>query len=191
MKTQLALSLLLLTIASGCHRPKLEVTQMDVPGIVNLHRAGDVFVSGVVDDTGLAYLQSEGVTEIIDLRRAEEFDPSYAQSVKSAGIGYHHIPMMSNGLTDEQAEQFLTTMDTVKGKRILLQCASANRSGGMYGLYLASSHKCEVDEAMEQAKAAGLRHPDLIQAVRLASKRAFLQKRPHPNGQHLMPVVDE
>ena len=58
---------------------------MDVPGIINLRRAGEVFVSGAIDDSGLKYIQSEGVTEIIDLRRAEEVDPDYVKAVVPMG----------------------------------------------------------------------------------------------------------
>jgi hypothetical protein len=73
--------------------------------------------------------------------------------------------MMSNGMTDEQAQEFLKTMEQIKDTRVLLQCASANRSGGMFGLYLGATGKCSADEALAQAQAAGLRHPGLAQSI--------------------------
>lgn len=138
---------------------------MNVPGIVNLKSAGDILISGAADESGIEYIKSEGVTDIIDLRRAEEVDPEYISAVKSAGMNYHHIPMMSNGMTEEQAKQFLETMEGIQDTRVLLQCASANRSGGMFGLYLGATGKCSADEALVQAQAAGLRHPGLAQSI--------------------------
>lgn len=144
---------------------------MNVPGIVNLKSAGDILISGAADERGIEYVKSEGVTDIIDLRRNEEVDPNYVAAVKSAGMKYHHIPMMSNGMTDEQAQEFLKTMESIQDTRVLLQCASANRSGGMFGLYLGATGKCSAEEALTQAQAAGMRHPGLAQSI-----QNYLQK---------------
>ncbi len=145
---------------------------MDVPGIVNLKTAGDILISGAADERGIEYIRSEGVSDIIDLRRSEEIDPQYVAAVKSAGMNYHHIPMMSNAMTDEQAKQFLEAMEGIQNTRVLLQCASANRSGGMFGLYLGATGKCSTEEALAQAQAAGMRHPGLAQSI-----QTYLQKQ--------------
>ncbi len=144
---------------------------MNAPGIVNLKSAGDILISGAADKSGIEYVKSEGVTDIIDLRRSEEIDPQYIQAVKEAGLAYHHIPMMSSEMTDEQAKQFLETMEGIQNTRVLLQCASANRSGGMFGLYLGATGKCSTDEAIAQAQAAGMRHPGLAQSIQTYLQR--------------------
>ena len=59
---------------------------MNVPGIVNLKSAGDILISGAADERGIEFVKSEGVTDIIDLRRNEEVDPDYVAAVKSAGM---------------------------------------------------------------------------------------------------------
>jgi uncharacterized protein (TIGR01244 family) len=102
---------------------------------------------------------------VVDLRAAAE-DRGYDEAAEAArrGISYTAIPVDAAALQrDETYEAFFAALE---GERpILAHCASGNRVGGLYYAYLVSRRGVPREQALEQAKASGLRSEALVTAV--------------------------
>jgi protein tyrosine phosphatase (PTP) superfamily phosphohydrolase (DUF442 family) len=102
---------------------------------------------------------------VVDLRAATE-DRGYDEPAEAArrGISYTAIPVDGEALRrDETYEAFFAALE---GERpILAHCASGNRVGGLYYAYLVSRRGMARDQALELAKASGLRSEALVAAV--------------------------
>ncbi len=155
-----------LTVLSGCQAavPRPEPVPLD--GARNLTQAGDIYVSGVTTTTGLEALQSRGVQTVLDLRLPEQVEPDFAEIVRNLGMNYLALPMQSTAMTAGQARAFLEAMRKHDHQPLLIHCKSGNRSGAMFGVYVAAERKLDVDAAITQARQAGLRSDELTEDVR-------------------------
>ena len=152
--------------AAGCAKAEPDPVAVVIPSAVNVKQAGHIYVAGRSSPEALERFRERGVETVIDLRRRGEVPASYPEAARRLGLAYIHLPMASDALTDAQASAFLKAMSERDQKGVLIQCGSANRAGGMYGLYYREKTHCGVQEAMERAKKAGLRNPELAAALR-------------------------
>jgi protein tyrosine phosphatase (PTP) superfamily phosphohydrolase (DUF442 family) len=152
-------------IVAGCQSTAPHPVTVEVDGVRNVSRAGDIYVAGTPTYDGLRRLKAEGVTTVIDLRLADQVGPDAASDAEKLGLRRIHLPMNSSGITDAQAEAFLAVMREFGDEPMLIHCAGANRAGAMYGLHLGASGACSVDEALQLAKQAGMRSPGLADGV--------------------------
>lgn len=94
---------------------------------------------------------------VIDLRAPNE-DRGYDEKAAALerGIDYTSIPVDAQSLQrDETYEAFFAALE---GERPLLaHCGSGNRVGGLYYAYLVARRGLPREQALEQAKASGLR----------------------------------
>lgn len=150
-----------LWLAAGCAGPGGPNKVEDISGVKNLSRDGRIYIGGTPDHEGLTALKARGVRTVIDLRQSEELRGDEAEAVRQRGMVYHHLPMQSDQLTDQQAETFIRIMRECDKEPVLVHCAGGSRAGAMYGLYLGADGKCPLDEAIQRARAAGLRNEKL------------------------------
>lgn len=135
-----------------------EVAKSEVGAIPNVHRSGDLILSGqfAPDDIGL--LQGDGVDRVISLRNADETTFDESEIVTGAGIEHVRIPFASEeSLTDD-------VFDKVRGllkdqQKTLLHCGSANRVGGVWLPYRVLDQGVDVATALKEAKRIGLKTP--------------------------------
>jgi uncharacterized protein (TIGR01244 family) len=139
---------------------------IEVEGVRGLKQAGDIYIAGDATPAGAEQLMERGVKIIIDFRQPSQVPEGYVDAVRRMGLGYISIPMKSTELTPEQAEALLATMSEHAGKSMLLQCASGNRSGAMYGVYAFDQQDADAASAFEQARQAGMRNQQLAQDLR-------------------------
>jgi uncharacterized protein (TIGR01244 family) len=156
----------------ACHRP--DPRPVEITGIKNITRNGNVYIAGAPTEPGLRELKSRGVTTIIDLRGESEGVPAEREVAQSLGLHYIHIPMASDDMTADQATAIVAALKAHQNEPVLLHCAGGNRAGAAYGLYLGATGRCSPDDAIHAADVAGLKNPKL----RIAAKARILELRP-------------
>ena len=132
----------------------------------NLHRDGDILIAGEPTPAGLEALHAQGVKTVIDLRTEPDKMATEKELAQKLGMKYFAIPMQSNELTDQQAAELLRAMKQHDHGEVLIHCAGGNRAAGAYGYYLGATGQCPIQEALERAKNAGLKNPQLAESVR-------------------------
>ena len=114
--------------------------------VMNYHRIDQRLVTGghLVDD-GLAELQAQGVTVVIDLRDK----PPRGQKEKLAeqGIEWINIPIEWNDPETVDFERFSEAMQAHQGDHVLVQCAANYRASAMTYLYRVVVEQVDEDEA--------------------------------------------
>jgi uncharacterized protein (TIGR01244 family) len=111
-------------------------------------------------------LAQAGYKTVIDLRPPEE-PRGFAepQAVEAAGLAYVNLPVTLQTLDGATLDRFLATMRTAE-RPVVVHCASANRVGGLYYAWLVLEKGMPAAAALEKAKGAGLRQPELIERVK-------------------------
>ncbi len=148
---------------AGCETTARGPETLAVEGVPQLTHDGDVYVAGAPTRDGLAALKARGVETVIDLRLAEQVKEDEAGAARELGMKYVHIPMQSDGMTGEQVDAFLEAMRSRGDGPVLVHCASANRAGAMYGLWLGKGRGMKPEDAVRLGRQAGLRNEHLAE----------------------------
>lgn len=151
--------------------PKSDVPIADLAGLFNnVFQDGDLYVAGKPKGvSSFAAIKAAGVTTVVDLLGDGEHSDALDEkaAVEAEGMRYVHIPVSPATLSKEDVARFGEAMTSADGK-VLLHCASANRAGGVYAAWLASTG-LSIDDALARGKAVGLKAPPVIEAVRRVS----------------------
>lgn len=135
--------------------------------IANVHRFGGLLLAGAPQPEDLAAARREGVTTVINLRRASEvtaFDER--QVVEAAGMRYVHLPFGDAAeLTDAIFDAVRAELRSADG-RLLLHCASANRVGAVWLPFRVLDGGLSWEEALAEAKTVGLKSADYERRAR-------------------------
>jgi uncharacterized protein (TIGR01244 family) len=140
----------------ACAINKSGPVPVDVGGVTNLSRDGNIYISGTATPDGLADLAAMGVLTVLDLRGDDQVPAGDPAMIAGLGMDYVPLPMSSSEMTDAQAEAFLDAMAVNGGDPVLIYCRSANRAGTMYGLYMGMTNPCSVEDAVQLARQAGM-----------------------------------
>lgn len=113
----------------------------------------------------LADLGRAGYKTVLDLRMPEESRPfAEPAAVAQAGMAYRNIPFTTATLDDAAIDRFLASLREAE-RPVVIHCASSNRVGAMYYAHLVLEKGVAPAEALERAKAAGLRQPELTARI--------------------------
>jgi len=123
---------------------------------------------GRVTTEGLAALEQDGFTTIIDLRTPEEGVSEEQENAKKLGLEHHNIPVTGKGISDAQLESFIHVINNADNGKILVHCASGNRVGAMWARYRLQQG-ASLDIAVKEGRKAGMRK-SLEQTVRDSCK---------------------
>lgn len=134
--------------------------------VTNLVVDGDYYIAGTPSLEGIRELKARGVRTVIDVRLTEQVPAGYREQVLAEGLQYVHIPMRPDALTGDQADAFRAAMRASNNEPVLIHCQSGNRAAGMYGVHLGCDLGLTISDALERARRAGLKHPDLIEDLR-------------------------
>ncbi len=131
-----------------------------------------VMAAGQPTGEQLQLLAEEGYKTVIDLRPAEEphgFDEP--EAARQNGLAYVNVPVSLPTLDQATIDKFLEVMKKAEHP-VLLHCGTSNRVGALYYAWLVLEKGAPAKEALEKAKAAGLRSPELIEkAEKLVAER--------------------
>ena len=142
--------------------------RIDAPGINNAFQVENFYFGGQPNKEGFQYFIDQGVKIIYNLRGVGEDDFSEQEDfLKENGIEYKHIPfLVENGFSSDCLDELGKLTQGESEEKILIHCASGNRIGAWYIIYLVQVKGLDFDTAFEEGIKAGLTNPGLGQAVR-------------------------
>lgn len=117
----------------------------------------DLFTAGQPSAQQLRDAAGNGVTTIIDLRRADE-DRGYDEAAlaEQLGLRYVRLPIAGAGDITEANARTLDRLLKQDGGKTLLHCASSNRAGALLSLIDARINGASVDNALKLGRDAGM-----------------------------------
>lgn len=136
-------------------------------GILNQYEPEEgVLFGGQPTAEQVEAMAEAGVKTVIDLRGETE-GRGYDEVAVMAAAGLRYVPIPVTGETMLEASTFETFLEvfTTAEKPLLVHCASGNRVGALYYAYLVAEKEMSRDDALEAAKANGLRSEALIEPV--------------------------
>ena len=137
-------------------------------GVAPLFRAGPVLLAGQPGEEALAALARDGVTTVIDLRRASEergFDEPTV--VRSLGMNYVALPFGGDQpLTDAVLDHARGALRAHADGDVVLHCASANRVGAVWLAARVLDQGVALETALDEAHAIGLASTEYEDAAR-------------------------
>ncbi|MGD8341792.1 MAG: sulfur transferase domain-containing protein [Gammaproteobacteria bacterium] len=162
MKRLLAITIL----AYGCGAAAVSLAQdnvvrEDVEGITNFaHIETTVACAGAITPESVAEIKRMGFSSIINLRRASEQGANIeaeAAAAETADIRFFHLPFGGNPLDPGVADQFLEVITAADTEPAFIHCAGGGRAAMMWMLKRVVVDAWDVDRALEEATALGLR----------------------------------
>ena len=132
-------------------------------GVSNYTRVdATVACAGTTPTQALPELKKSGFTSVINFRTAQEAGANIEEAKATAarvGLKCIHLPFQTP--TAEVAEAFLRAVANPENQPVYIHCASANRVGAMWFIKRVKLDNWNVDRAMKEAEAIGLRAPNL------------------------------
>jgi protein tyrosine phosphatase (PTP) superfamily phosphohydrolase (DUF442 family) len=123
---------------------------------------------GQPTDEGFRTLAEKGYQAVINLRTdTEKYDPAAEEKlVSSLGMKYFKIPVSGRSPKEEQALEFLKTMDDLKDQKVFIHCAIGVRAGSFVLIDLVLKEGTDQEKAEEIATRVGLSSEILLQFAR-------------------------
>ncbi len=168
---------LLLLILAGCELfqppaappkpPWPELRASDFGAMRNVSKCGDVWLGGGVtlEDVELAYRR--GVKSILDLSfpgEGPDFDLGRACSEQDKEknqepeINHYEAGLLGpDALTDRNADFALDLFRDQEQRPLLVVCGSGSNSATFFALWRVLDHEMPLEEALEEARRAGMR----------------------------------
>lgn len=148
-------------------------------GIPNATRPEDgLLLGGQPTAKQLKAAAKAGYRTVIDLRPlAEDHGFDEEKAARKAKLEYTNIAVTPDTLDAPTIKYFLTVLSNAE-RPALIHCSSGNRAGGLYYAWLVLEKGMPEEQAMEQARAAGLRAPDLGERIRELVNELKASRRP-------------
>ena len=121
----------------------------------------------------LEKLKAEGITTIINLRTAEEYNVAQEEAkAKELGLKYFNIPVVYTAPKEEQATEFLKIMSDTKNRPVFIHCTAAIRVGAFWLIKRVIQDGWTFEAAEQEAQKVGLRNaPHLTEFA-----KAYIEK---------------
>ena len=121
----------------------------------------------------LEKLKAEGITTIINLRTAEEYNVAQEEAkAKELGLKYFNIPVVYTAPKEEQATEFLKIMSDTKNRPVFIHCTAAIRVGAFWLIKRVIQDGWTFENAEQEAQKVGLRNaPHLTEFA-----KAYIEK---------------
>ncbi len=155
----LATCLATCALAAGAKRPEtygIPNATVPEPGVL---------LAGQPTGEQIQLLAEDGYETILDLRTPEEprgFDE--VEAARQNGLAYVNLPVSPATLDQATLDRFLATMKKAQ-KPVLLHCSTGSRVGALWYAWLVLEKGKRPATALSQAKAAGLRSPELVEKI--------------------------
>ena len=143
-----------------------EMTSLDYQGITPLSVRDGILLAGQPSEAAFEALSADGLRTVVDLRREEETPMDERALVEGLGMTYHQHEV---GSTDDMTpEMFREVTDLLANspRPLMLHCRSSNRVGAFWIVYRVQVDGVPIDQAVAEAKQAGLRSAPIEQAAR-------------------------
>jgi uncharacterized protein (TIGR01244 family) len=141
----------------------------DWPGIHNVFRDDRIFFAGQPTAEAFRQAPSRNIKLVIDLRAPEEMAGSdgfdEAALAEALGMEYVSLPITGETFSAERADELRQLLERSPGPA-MIHCASSNRVGALWALYLHRHRGIGLDEAIARGQAAGMTKAPLVESVR-------------------------
>jgi uncharacterized protein (TIGR01244 family) len=126
----------------------------------NVHRCGNMYLSGQFTEADIAQLKECGITRVISLRTEGEVKWDQRAALESAGLEMIEVPFRApDSLHDGIFDQVRELMGE-KHQQTLFHCGSANRVGGVWLPHRVLDQGVDLETALEEARKIGLRNEE-------------------------------
>ncbi|MFL6260240.1 MAG: fused DSP-PTPase phosphatase/NAD kinase-like protein [Thermoanaerobaculia bacterium] len=126
-------------------------------------------------------VEEGGYRTVIDLRLPGEprgFDE--AEAARQIGLTYVNIPVTPETLDQATIDRFLAVFRKAE-RPVFVHCSNSVRTAGLLYAWLVLEKREPAAKALERAKAAGLRGPEMTERVqKLVAERQALSPKPSP-----------
>lgn len=137
-------------------------------GLSVVFRDGDIYFSSQPTEDAMRAAQARGIKVVVNLRMPEETqgDDGYDERKLAEGLGmdYVQIPVTPPSLSLADADKLRAVLEGTS-EPTLIHCASANRVGALWALYLHHCRGISLEDAIQHGRHAGLRSDTLIDRV--------------------------
>ena len=141
----------------------MKTEKIDMPGVNNLFKAGELFLAGQPNLESIDELKKLGITKVYNIRSEGEMDFSeHEAKFNELGMEYHFLPIVKDGALNPEALDKLNSMID-KNETNLIHCGSANRVGGWLITYLVKNEGMGFEDAVEIAQKSGLQSVQFIE----------------------------
>ncbi len=152
-----------------------------------IHAWKDIYLAGQPTPEDLPLLQQAGVKTVISLRHTKEIPWDEAAALKKLGIQFVHAPFQDpRELTPEVFDKVRKVLCDKKRGVTFFHCGSSNRVGAVWYAHRVLDGGISPEEALREAKMAGLRTPEYLKAaveyVEKTQKVAAAEKLQHPSA---------
>ena len=158
------------------------------PGIETAWQYKTMYLTSAPNDEGFKHAKEQGVTTVINLLTTSEDPSSFwpkdtskkswlmyaleyyfpqlkpwdeAQVVEDLGLRYESVPIDVEQPDPAAVERFLSIVQQVHEKQVLIHCDAAGRALAMWAIYLGTAGGLTPEQALAQAEQAGLTNQDL------------------------------
>lgn len=169
------------TVLTGCasslHKMPIGMAQRvtDWQEVYNVFRDDKIYFAGQPTSEALREAPGRGIKLVVNLRTAEEMSGptgyDEAALARELGMEYVSIPVTGETFNNPSGDEVRELREVLArtSSSVLIHCASSNRVGALWALYLHHHRGFDLDEAIKRGEAAGMFQPALINAVRLAA----------------------
>ncbi|MEQ8209100.1 MAG: protein tyrosine phosphatase family protein [Lacipirellulaceae bacterium] len=135
-----------------------ELKPVDLGAAEPAHVVGQVYLAGQPSEADMPQLKSKGIKTIVNLRTEGEIPWDEKAAVEGAGMKFVNIPFKGEEqLTDEVFDEVRAVLKDKEQQPVLLHCGSSNRVGAVWMTHRVLDGGLGIEEALEEAKTAGLR----------------------------------
>lgn len=149
--------LLIFILLQGCSYRVPEPVALQIEGIANSVRVGELVIASQPSEDALRKLSSQGFATVVSTRGAGELAWDEQQLVESLGMRFSSIPIAKpvNAITDQQVNSFAKLVETAQ-QPILLHCGSGNRASALWAVWLVEHKGVAPAEAIRLAGLTGM-----------------------------------
>ena len=175
------LALCALIASAACHAPRRESQSPTYPPIEsgvfgsmrNVSVSGRIWFGGAPDEGDLDLARRRGIETVIDLTTPDETNGvNAAQVCARLGLEYRHLGLPSpERLTDEAVDLVLAWLGPEERGRTLMFCGNGGRCATFLAIYRALAVGVPVEEALVEARRAGMRPGEPEEFVRRQVER--------------------
>jgi uncharacterized protein (TIGR01244 family) len=149
-----------------------------IPGAIQPEEG--LLIAGQPTAKQLKAAAKAGYRTVIDLRLpAEDRGFDEEKAARKAKLEYTNIAVSPDTLDTSTIKYFLTVLSNAQ-RPALIHCGSGLRAGGLYYAWLVLENGIPEDQAMEQARAAGLSDAELGERVHELVNELKASRRPKP-----------
>lgn len=123
-----------------------------------MHRVGDLYLAGAPTPGDYPLIKDLGIKTVLSIRHDKETPNVDAKKlVEAQGMAYIHLPWSGAAeLTDNKLDAMRKVLREAQ-RPLLFHCGSANRVGAGWLAYRVLDEGVDIEVAVKEAKAVGMR----------------------------------